>query len=155
MSQFFAQPSDIDIDRTATDPPPERVERAGKLYTKKRANLPFLKSHKWPAKPPSSKARMVKEGSPPYERASDVSRSILRYSALLVLGTLLLSRMLTQTWAWGYSVNVMKYIPRPVRGYISTLSARPTVCSETIGPFLFVMDRCIRSRKQSYYNIME
>lgn len=127
MSAFYPTPSEVDIDRDPGDPRPELVSVRGKNYRRKKANLPFLKSHRWP---PSSnvsdnddvvrqqgkKATMDrKEGSPPLERASDVSRSILRYSALLVLGTLLLSRMMTQSWDWGYNVNwnLARYLPRP------------------------------------------
>ena len=109
---FFPLP---DTDRDSSPEPVERVERNGLLYKKKKANLPFLKSHRWPEKEAQGSKGMAKESSPPYERASDVSRSILRYSALLVLGTLLLSRMITETWTFGYTANLMRWLPRPVR----------------------------------------
>lgn len=119
----------------------ERVVRNGKGYRKTAATKPFLKAHTWAeiyarkdsrsgdshikkaAESSKSNAGTMDKGkqraaSPPYQRASDVSRSILRYSVVLVLGTLLLSRMITESWTFGYSgrwTNVNNWIPRTVR----------------------------------------
>jgi hypothetical protein len=104
-----------------------KVERNGKLYRKKKANLPFLKKHTWSQPTPSAttksdkqdKDKMEKESSPPiFERTTEVSRTLLRYAVVIVLGTLLLSRAMTETWTFGYQgkwTNSMNWLPRPVR----------------------------------------
>lgn len=54
---------------------------------------------------------------PSPQRATDVTRSILRYTFVVVLGTLLLSKMLTETWTFGYEgrwTNLRNYVPRQV-----------------------------------------
>merc|ERR1711939_586153 len=38
-------------ERDSGSPEPEKVVRNGKLVSKKKANLPFLKSHRWPTAP--------------------------------------------------------------------------------------------------------
>jgi hypothetical protein len=104
-----------------------KVSRNGKLYRKKRANLPFLKKHTWDIKQQASSsstddkaktASMEKASSPPiFERTTQVSRTLFRYLAVLVLGTLLLSRAMTETWTFGYKgkwSNPMNWLPRPV-----------------------------------------
>lgn len=120
--QFFAvaQPED---EQEAALP---KVTRNGKLYRKKKANLPFLKKHTWDRVPEKvnrdsetdKTKRMDKEGSPPiFERTTQVSRTLFRYLAVIVLGTLLLSRAMTETWTFGYQgrwTNAMNWIPRPV-----------------------------------------
>lgn len=120
--QFFAEPKPASAQEAALP----RVQRNGKLYSKKKANLPFLKKHTWNKPPPSSSSeqdkkkqeRMEKESSPPiFERTTQVSRTLLRYTAVIVLGTLLLSRAMTETWTFGYQgkwTNAMNWIPRPV-----------------------------------------
>lgn len=122
--QFYAVPQPED-EQEASLP---KVSRNGKLYRKKKANLPFLKKHTWDTtntninkkKDPkaSSPSKMEKESSPPVvERTTQVSRTLFRYMAVIVLGTLLLSRAMTETWTFGYKgkwSNVMNYIPRPV-----------------------------------------
>lgn len=119
--QFFAHPQPEDEHEAALP----KVSRNGKLYRKKKANLPFLKKHTWDTKqqvvsPSTStdKAKMEKESSPPiFERTTQVSRTLFRYLAVLVLGTLLLSRAMTETWTFGYKgrwSNPMNWLPRPV-----------------------------------------
>jgi len=119
-------------ERDSGSPEPEKVVRNGKLISKKKANLPFLKSHRWPTALPDKSAGKstgksttmgiaAKEDSPPpVQRASEVSRTILRYSVVLVLGTLLLSRMVTETWTFGYQgkwTNLRNYIPMPPKTF--------------------------------------
>merc|ERR1711939_944103 len=65
---------------------------------------------------------MEKESSPPpiYERTTQVSRTLFRYTAVIVLGTLLLSRAMTETWTFGYKgkwTNVMNWMPRPMKTF--------------------------------------
>lgn len=129
---LFAQPEAISSHETALP----RVQRNGKLYRKKKANLPFLKRHTWgdttttatttdnkKSTSSSSSSKMKKESSPPpiYERTTQVSRTLFRYTAVIVLGTLLLSRAMTETWTFGYKgkwTNVMNWMPRPVSVYM-------------------------------------
>lgn len=133
---LFAQPEAISSHETALP----RVQRNGKLYRKKKANLPFLKRHTWEdtkisttttttttttdkKSTSSSSNKMEKESSPPpiYERTTQVSRTLFRYTAVIVLGTLLLSRAMTETWTFGYKgkwTNVMNWMPRPVSVYM-------------------------------------
>ena len=95
----------------------DRVVRNGKLYSKKKANLPYLKAHTWRERE-ARRRPVTKESSPPHERTEQVSRSILRISVVMVLGTLLLSRMMTESWTFGYKgrwTNINNWIPRPVR----------------------------------------
>ena len=111
----------------------EKVTRNGMLYSKKKANLPYLKAHTWKEveerkrqrqqqqqqqQQQQSRSRKEKEGSPPHlERTAEVSRSLLRYAVVLVLGTLLLSRMVTESWTFGYQgkwTNLNNWIPRQV-----------------------------------------
>jgi hypothetical protein len=107
----------------------DKVTRNGMLYSKKKANLPYLKAHTWKEveerkrqrqqqQHQQSQSRKEKEGSPPHlERTAEVSRSLLRYAVVLVLGTLLLSRMVTESWTFGYQgkwTNVNNWIPRQV-----------------------------------------
>lgn len=120
-------PADAQPNPQAAEPQPDAQERAalskiirnGKVYRVSKATTPFLKNHTWPTKPSNPKEpKMGKESSPPvYERTTEVSRSLLRYAVVLVLGTLLLSRAMTESWTFGYEgryTNIMNWIPRPV-----------------------------------------
>lgn len=121
--QFFAVPKPEDEHEAALP----KVQRNGRLYRTKKANLPFLKRHTWETKqkskdPNSATTMREKESSPPVvvERTTQVSRTLFRYLAVIVLGTLLLSRAMTETWTFGYRgrwSNVMNYVPRPVRPF--------------------------------------
>lgn len=118
-------------------PAPEGyVVRNGKLYSKKKANMPYL-NYAARREREARRRATAKESSPPYERTEQVSaaipvprslqarsyyflqvsRSILRYTVVLVLGTLLLSRMMTASWTFGYTgrlTNLRNWVPRPV-----------------------------------------
>lgn len=111
----------------------KRIERNGKLYPSTTANRVMMKPYKWPVseeriKPTTRKSEKPRRSSsPPYQRASDVSRSVLRYTVVMVLATLLLSRMMTETWTFGYSgrwSNPMNWIPRPVDCIVWSLATQ-------------------------------
>lgn len=118
----------------------EKVTRNGMLYSKKKANLPYMKAHTWKEveerkrqrqqqqQQQQSESRKEKEGSPPHlERTAEVSRSLLRYAVVLVLGTLLLSRMVTESWTFGYQgkwTNLNNWIPRQMQTFSEAELAR-------------------------------
>lgn len=93
------------------------VERNGKLYSSKKANKPYLKAHTWKEVEARRRARTKQTSPPVAQRTEQVSRSMLRVAVVMVLGTLLLSRMITETWTFGYSsrwTNIKNWIPRTV-----------------------------------------
>lgn len=119
-SSYGEAPAPVPAAGACTTDGLDRVVRNGKIYSKKKANMPYLKGgHTWKEREARQRQRraVAKESSPPHERTEQVSRSIMRYTVVLVVGSLLLSRMMTESWTFGYTgrwSNYRNWIPRPV-----------------------------------------